>query len=100
MSTISREAVMKEIEDMIKSNTTYVYTRDELRELKSRIESIPQEPTDWWISVEDRLPEEWEYIIFDYVIWIAQYEDRVWTDEIWRKLEVIYWKPLPKSPKQ
>lgn len=45
MSTISREAVMKEIDEMIEGNNDTLFPYTVLQELKSRIESIPQEPT-------------------------------------------------------
>ena len=44
MSTISRKAVMKEIEEMMEEDLVMLETAT-LYELKSRIESIPQEPT-------------------------------------------------------
>ena len=48
MYTISREAVMKEIDEMIGEVDSFkiqVHDQRTLFELKSRIESIPQEPT-------------------------------------------------------
>ena len=50
MSTISREAVMKEISKMIEERKDNLAT---MLTIKSRIESIPQEPTDEWVSIEN-----------------------------------------------
>lgn len=78
MSTISREAVMKEIDNMIEELNDkisdehirdYIYKleteRDAIEYLKSRIESIPQEPVDEWISVEEKeVPKDGkEYLV-------------------------------------
>ena len=45
MYTISRDAVMKEIDEMIEEDLVMLETAT-LYKLKSRIESIPQETTD------------------------------------------------------
>lgn len=80
---------------IISKNPDLVYREYTLKDL---LEEYSKESN--WISVEDRLPEDYEWVICGnsktQKSHYGRYEDNRWT----RGREVTHWQPLPEPPKQ
>lgn len=71
-----------------------------------------------WISVKDRLPEEYDWVLVSVVDWknpklrfvphVAELRKGKWASqddvegdlETWAHIKVTHWMPLPDSPKE
>jgi hypothetical protein len=89
-------------------DTTYKHTQEECTGFvdgyKKAMHDFASNSESKWISVEDRLPEMYQFVIVlaDSNYRIAQMiEDKKWenewTDEI---IRVTHWMPLPALPNQ
>lgn len=67
-----------------------------LQELRSEVEKMGS----GWISVKDRLPEDWDSILVAHkdILNIAYRGDNIWY-QAWQKIEnPDAWQPLPPPP--
>jgi hypothetical protein len=57
-----------------------------------------------WISVEDKLPEEFEgvicYLENEGMIIGSLHDNMKWIDDYGYPLRVTYWMPLPEKPNE
>lgn len=70
-----------------------------LKEAKERIEALG----DWWVSVEDRFPEDNTMVLayIDFIVWVNLW----WATESWEWkwdwwIKYTHWMPLPTPPNQ
>lgn len=82
-----------------------------LREVEREVKEAPTlTPQNEWVSVEERLPEKGQIVLFhqkDGFIYCAEYfagnsiMSTGWfiDNDCWEAEEVTHWMPLPKSPK-
>lgn len=101
MTYISKEEVLKILEDAIQESDDFSLDIEYLEWSKKNIEELPTIETEW-ISVNERLPEEWVEVLTNYkwlYYWIAHIEwDLWWVDSEYSKNSVSHWMPLPPNP--
>ncbi len=82
------------------------YTNDGLLKfIEYQQQEIERLNADKWISVNDRLPDDCNFVLIFTIYgtrYMASYVDTtnewIWGKNEWKALEVTHWQPLPTAP--
>lgn len=74
-----------------------------IRLAKEAIAAIKEDKWQGWISVNDKLPENWQVVL----VWsslmnrciVNSYHEHTDQDSAWFKRKFTHWMPLPEEPK-